>query len=897
METLHSPESFDEAESREKSARLARYGAMLAGACGDAEKWVQRNGELVRNERDSLLKDLRRARRVLKRCEKTAEKNICAGVFGPSQAGKSYLVSILAKGRSDILWARFGDKRKLDFIEEINPKGGKESTGLVTRFTMSRPADLPEGYPVQTRLLSETDLVKIIANTYFADFEHKEARKSDIESELEALKKRAGAPDGRITLDDMEDLREYLVNEFGAKPGVRELEKGYWTEAFALAPKLSLEDRVRLYSLIWDNVERLGDVLLYLLKALASVDYAESLYCSLDALTPRELSIIDVDTLKKLGKDEADKIQVQTPSGLRKELPRSVITALTAELIIVMEEKPAEYFSHTDLLDFPGYRSRYKLTDPAKELKEENMLFELLVRGKVAYLFQRYCAERELNNMLLCIPPSNQEVQDLPGVINAWIASTHGETPEERENKRVSLMFVLTKSDEHLKFIRGEPDVSGRWDTRLNASLINFFGMGYEWPVRWTPERGFDNIFLLRNTDFSCELMEHAGKKETGIKADMEGLRKDLENAFLGSSLVQAHFADPKRALDELLRLNDGGISYIRESLTPLCDPEIKREQLLQNIERVRAGLLRRLSAFYKSDKKEELREQKKAEADSLWDKLYEMESVKRRLGELINSFTLRDSDIYDLYPETIKKYREYREAQETAQKQGGRESGPAPARGPSRNPFKDRKAQNQADKPGGLLNLQDEESFYASYIESKWVEKLRALADSPEAQDYFSLRPQEFSALVSELATGSARLGLKDVLGKKFREISSYANASKDTIVRKQAAVAAQTFNDYIDLLGVKPNAENRSERMVTPQDGESYEVFKPHDMQGELPVLPEERGDYDSDWFGDWFYALGGLIMDNVNFDGDQTLNVAENAALGGILSDFRKELADIA
>lgn len=891
--------AFDEEKNRKKSLELAEYADNMAKACDDAEKWVKRNGELVRNEQESLLKELRQSRRLLRKCSKAALKNTCAGVFGPSQAGKSYLVGILAKGESDKLLARFGEQT-LDFLEEINPKGGKESTGLVTRFTMTRPENLPDGYPVQLRLLSEMDLVKIIANTYYADFESKEARRSNIESTLNELKKRAGSPNNQVNLDDMEDLREYLINEFGAKAGVRELERDYWTEAFSLAPKLSLEDRVRLYALIWDEVAPFTKVMLHLLQALASVEYADTLYCSLDALTPREKSIIDVETLKKLGSDEQDEISVCTATGLKKKLSRPVVTALTAELIIVMDEKPAPYFDHTDLLDFPGYRSRYKLERPHKDVEEGNRLHELLVRGKVAYLFQRYCAERELNNMLLCIPPSNQEVQDLPGVINSWIASTHGETPEEREGKQVSLLFILTKSDEHLKVVPGEPDVSGRWDTRLNASLLNFFGLGFEWPRKWTPDRGFDNLFLLRNTEFACSLMSHKGQKETGINPDMEKLANDLENAFLNSELVKAHFRNPKKSYDELIRFNDGGISLIRESLTPLCDPEIKRKQLLQNIERARQGLLRHLSDFYKTDDKEEMRAQKIKLADLLWDSLFKLQETKNGLGELIHSFTVKDSDFYDLHPEAIKRYREYRELQEenSRQEAEAKQKPPAALSGPRVNPFKNRKERASQPEKKDAPQTQDEEAFYAAFLESKWVDKLHHLAQDADAQKYFKLDAKEFSALVSELATGSNRLGFKDQLSQSFREIASYANTSKDTIVRKQAALAAQTFNDYIDLLGIKPDAVSDEEREVTSQDGEVHIVFKPHQMAGPLPNLDQESSPYYmDDWFGDWLYALGNLLMDNVYFDGTQTLNVAENSALGDILRQFRNELPEMA
>ncbi len=59
--------------------------------------------------------------------------------------------------------------------------------------------------------------------------------------------------------------------------------------------------------------------------------------------------------------------------------------------------------------------------------------------------------------MLLCIGPSNQEVQDLPGVINSWIAVTHGEKPEDRVGKLVSLFLILTKFDLEFEDKRARP--------------------------------------------------------------------------------------------------------------------------------------------------------------------------------------------------------------------------------------------------------------------------------------------------------------------------------------------------------------------------------------------------------------------------------------------------------
>lgn len=873
---------------------LSQYARELAAACRDAGAWVTRNSELVRNEQEGLLKELRRAGRMFGRCARAADRKMCAGVFGPSQAGKSYLISALARDTEGNLQARFGAEMH-DFISEINPEGGKESTGLVTRFTMTRPESLPEGHPVQIRLLSETDLVKIIANTWFADCEHKEEPQSDIKTSLDALAGRAQkATDSPIDLDALEDLREYLVRDFRAKARVQELERSFWEQALAIGPHLGLEDRILLYALIWDETTAFTALLRRLLQALEALGHSDTAFAPLGALIPREGSIIDVATLANLesesgGSDET--LDIVSAGGRHASLPRAVVTALTAELSIVMDKQPAPYFEHTDLLDFPGYRSRYKFDDVRRELEKPGLLREMFLRGKVAYLFQRYCAERELTSMLLCIGPSNQEVQDLPGVINDWICSTHGERPEERAGRQVSLFFVLTKFDMEFEQKKGAPSVEIRWDNRLHASLLDFFGKQHDWPHEWDGVHAFNNMFLLRNPNFRFDAIleyDEAGR-EKGIRPQMQAYVNELENAFMHSRLVAAHFRNPRLAWDAAMKLNDGGISHIRESLSPLCNPEIKRAQLLQGIATTRDALHQRLRTFYQTDDREEMRRQKQQFVNTLFARLGQLEKSQQRLGLLLRSFTVSDADICDLHPEAFRRFLALRE-------EGQPEAAPAaPADDFLDNPFESVEtpaAPAESTAPPGPG--QDEAAFFASYIESSWVGRLHELADDPALQKYFMLPGQDFSGLVGELATGVARMGLSRHMAALFRKAAAYANTRKESIVRQQASIAAHCLNSYVNWLGFDPLTRTESERSIVVQTREgsvNVPLFQPLPPVQGWPQLAESRSGYTALWFRDWLYALRQLVMDNVNFDGDQSINVEENAALGGIL----RQLAD--
>ena len=327
--------------------KLISYCTALDEAIQTAQQWVNNNAELVKNDSETLQKELRRAGRAFRKCGTALARKMCAGVFGPSQAGKSYLLSALARDSEGQLHACF-DESRLDFISEINPEGGKESTGLVTRFTMTPLPRHPQGYPVALQLLSETDLVKIIANTYYADCEHKEIPDDvAIQTALAALENRKGTPCGHLTLDDMEDLHEYVWGEFAASARVQTLQKVFWNQAQDLAPLLGLDDRVTLYSLLWDGVPEFTNLLRRLVGALEQLHHARQAFCSLDALTPRETSIIDVAMLQGLEGESMGDLTVATADGATISLPRAVVTALTAELTIVMEHKPADFFDHS----------------------------------------------------------------------------------------------------------------------------------------------------------------------------------------------------------------------------------------------------------------------------------------------------------------------------------------------------------------------------------------------------------------------------------------------------------------------------------------------------------------------------------------------------------------------
>ena len=874
------------------NSALTQHCLNLAQAAADASAWVSENQDVVRSEQEGLQAELRRSGREFRKHARAAMRKMCAGVFGPSQAGKSYLISALARDASGDLMALFGAETK-DFIAEINPPGGKESTGLVTRFTMTRPASLPEGFPVQIKLLSETDLVKIVANTYYADCDHKDAPDTHaITKNVDDLQSRKGTGSPHINLDALEDLHEYF-KDFSSKPRVQALDRcGYWKRIFELAPQLDLENRIHMYSVIWDNVIQFTDLLRMLLRALEKLEYAPEAFCTLEALTPREISIIDVDTLAGLGDSAVSaELSIRTAASPPVSLPRAVITALTAELTIVMREKPDAYFDHTDLLDFPGYRSRLKIEDIRKELEKPDMLKGLFLRGKVAYLFQRYCAEGELTSMLLCIGPSNQEVQDLPGVINAWINSTHGELPETRRDKDVALFFILTKFDMEFEQKKGETNVELRWDNRLHASLLDFFGKQHDWPKIWDgKDSAFRNVFLLRNPNFEFRaVLEYdENNREKGIRSDQQGYVASLESAFMGSKCVAAHFKDPRGAWDAAMRLNDGGISYIRDSLRPMCNPDSKREQIERVLAERKSRLANRLQAFYKTDDKEEERRQKVALSHA-FGKIFALMLQNQTMGEFLRRLCVQDNELYELYFEARRRFLESEEDTEHAAPQVNVGSGTA---------ADDVMAElfGNAPQPVGTTpeedppvfassRPKDEAQYFAELIESYWCNRLQELSDNASIQKLYAFPPAELSKFAAELALGASRLRLREEMENALRTAAAYSNTAKERIVWQQVGMAASIINGFVDWLGRNPRTRAKEGRTVL-MGGNSFVLFTPPQKPEGFPALPEIQEPFEKAWFMDWLRALHVLLQENVDFDGGQMHNQEQNTRLGEII-----------
>src|SRR4051812_16771291 len=185
-------------------------------AAQGALAWMRDFPGRVAQQRPALEREFRMAAVQARKLRAAAERPMAVGVYGLSQAGKSYLISTLARPQGQPLMAELDQRRP--FLADINPESDKEATGLVTRFTMRREA-APPGFPARIRLLTEIDLVKILANSWFRDARDPElagyTAPEAVTAALEALQSVAGgAEHGELAQEDIWDLQNYCEREF-----------------------------------------------------------------------------------------------------------------------------------------------------------------------------------------------------------------------------------------------------------------------------------------------------------------------------------------------------------------------------------------------------------------------------------------------------------------------------------------------------------------------------------------------------------------------------------------------------------------------------------------------------------------------------------------------------------
>ena len=144
-----------------------------------------------------------------------------------------------------------------------------------------------------------------------------------------------------------------------------------------------------------------------------------------------------------------------------------------------------------------------------KEIQEGNPVSQLILRGKVAYLFERYTDSQEMNLLIVCTPSDKQsDVNSVGPVLERWINKTQGDTPEARSQRKPGLLWAITMFDKRISadLTKDENMLKISWGSGglLKQTILERFG-NYPWLNDWSNGKPFNNTFLVRKPGFSVD--------------------------------------------------------------------------------------------------------------------------------------------------------------------------------------------------------------------------------------------------------------------------------------------------------------------------------------------------------------------------------------------------------
>jgi hypothetical protein len=870
--------------------------------------WVRNSKESEISSNDRLIKNLRTGIYQVHRLATSAQAKMCVGVYGPSQAGKSYLVSALARKAGERLIAVFGNQ-EVDFIETINPEGGKEATGLVTRFTTDA-INSPIGYPIQLKLLSELDLTKLFVNSYVNDIlqdeddeiEKHQSQVEEVLNELETMPKATSS----ISVEDVYELEDYCNSKFSSNFRIQALKKmGFWARAATLLPNLGNSGRLRLFKLLWEELPSYSQLYSNLVEDLSKLEFAPTVFSSTEALFNKEnrtlvrsqTSIINVATLDGLINKNANSLRVATSDGKVFSIGLPTLCALTSELVVPIKNNPHEFFKSADLLDFPGARSRKGHPKGDKSLIQPQVQIENFLRGKVAYLFDKYSADLELTSMLLCIGPSNQEVVGLDAMVEDWIIKSHGGKPEARAKLTTSLFLVLSKFDQEFDEGAGKKLDGTRWSTRLQASLINSFGAHAHrtnWVHKWTNQSSFKNTFWLRNPNADQSgLIEYEGTPGSSKELDYSARKKPvidtLKASFLSNPIVQNHFENPNTAWTEGMRLNDGGASYLLQKLAETCSPDLKLRQIDERLTRIIENLESELRKYYVSSDLETLQLEKFKTAQSITTSFAKL-LKNQRLGEFVTTFLESDIDTVDTYKRLLLDFERKKHAKKGFDKSAQKDNLQIDPRDAEELGLVLTDSFESAEETSKRPHWSFSQSFIHQFIH-EWRNRCLIKLSSENLSEYLLIERDHVLQLLNELEIAANRTGLVEELVEYVEKNQQYKSDDRRSWIWRQTSVVTAKFNDFIACGGLIVK-ENESIN-ITNLSGKEIIIFHDKIEPVKNPEITDIQEDFSRRYLLDWIQAIQYSIRTNAVYQAGIRSDISSNLSLGSILKDLAQLL----
>ena len=222
-----------------------------------------------------------------------------------------------------------------------------------------------------------------------------------------------------------------------------------------------------------------------------------------------------------------------------------------------LSEEWRKVIEQMDFLDVPGMRAVRTGIEQGKRTSADTLeeQMEIVKRGKVSYLFERFVDELQIQTLFLLLRGGNLEVKaQMKYHVEKWGKARYGEKvwPHRVQDEIPALFIGMSGLDEEFRNreIFAEKIL---YDTRLNSILDTLGNVMTDFGGKGKP---FTNVYPIRypGTWDTNEEQRKDDNPEKWVRA---------RKAFLESELVKTYVRDPAVRWDTAMKDGDGGQSLI----------------------------------------------------------------------------------------------------------------------------------------------------------------------------------------------------------------------------------------------------------------------------------------------------------------------------------------------
>ncbi|MFM9966150.1 MAG: virulence factor SrfC family protein [Planctomycetaceae bacterium] len=535
---------------------------------------------------------------------------VAAAVYGASQVGKSLFVGRVLHpaderfsplGRDEVLGppAYFAD---LSFDQDLNPQcGSNEATAIVTRFTTKDRFDesVPTKYPVLVRGLTRAEWLRVLARGFRSECD---LPPDDLwqESQLEKLFEEHSGSHRADTVDrewrmDLLDVYSYLKRLEPLRYRANETLLNGLISRYPLTKEGYVSVAARLSWNSWPSLTSLFNQVWKFLEMTRQHGH-EGIVCHwaavrflLDSQRTTQHENRNSKVFPKVSwNDLVDRVEdgwyvldYSPGQGPPKQELATIQSAMLELVVPVLPDRLNEEWRHVleliDFLDIPGMRAQGRgaeegLLKAADSLDDK---MNIVKRGKVFYLFERYIEEMQIQTLLLLVRYGNLDVRGLlKEYVDKWGRIRYG-----KDN----------------------------WPHRVHEDPPAFFvgmtGIDDEFRTRDAKSELYNARIRTIAADTFKEVMSHFGGRDKlftnlypirypGTWDDDAASRQKLDpqkwvlagKAFLEADLVQKHVAAAPRKWEAAMRDGDGGASLIAAAFRHCTSALRKQDELSKAI-------------------------------------------------------------------------------------------------------------------------------------------------------------------------------------------------------------------------------------------------------------------------------------------------------------------------